>query len=513
VTATRDISPSSIQSRATATVAAITAVAAALRLYDIGGPSLWMDEASTAHYATVGWGAFVTLVSEAQGNMSLYYLLLRPWAALGDSEAMLRLPSAAFSIATVPLIYLLGKRLFGTKAGIWAAALLAVHANAVSYAQEARGYSLLIFLVVASWLFLLRLLERPAAFNCAGYVVTTVLTPYAHFFGVFTVGAQWVGLMAWPRRGELPWRRLLVCAAAIGLGLMPAAVYMLARSRGQLAWVAPTSASKVVHALAFVFGTIGGRSGGIAGPLTMAVVLLALGVSAREFARCWRTRAEPFRAYALAWSGLLLPFAVPVAISIFKPILEQRYLLVCLPFVIVLAASGVDRAKSGSWRGLLGFALIATALYWDGYHFVKERREDWRGVTQYVVANAQAGDAIVIYSPYQAPVVAYYRRRFDEQGRFPVQIYPLMHVPESQVRFKPRPAAQGFDRQLVDTIAGLGGEHARLWLVTDSAKPNSRKESFLARVRSAALLKYRKHDERSFERVQVSLYSEPVTRP
>jgi len=494
-------------------VAAITAVAAALRLYDIGGPSLWMDEAFTAHYATVGWDAFVTLVSESQGNMSLYYLSLRPWAALGDSEAMLRLPSAAFSIATVPLIYLLGKRLFGARAGIWAAALLAVHANAVSYAQEARSYSLLIFLVVASWWFLLRLLERPTALNCTGYVVTTVLAPYAHLFGVFTVGAQWVGLMAWPRRGELPWRRLLVCAAAVGLGLMPAVVYVLTRGRGQLAWVAPTSVSRVVHALAFLFGTIGGRSGGVAGPLTMAVLLFALGVSAREFIRSWRTRGEAFRACALAWSGLLLPFAVPVAISILKPILAPRYLLVCLPFVIVLAASGVDRIKATSWRGLLGFALVATALYWDGYHFVKEQRADWRSVTQFVVANAQAGDAIVIYGPYQAPTVAYYRRRFDERGRFPIQIYPLLRDPRSEVGFKPRPAVQGFDQQLVDTIESLGGEHARLWVVTHSAKPNSRQESFLSRVRNEALCKYRQHDERSFERVQVTLYSEPLERP
>ena len=53
-----------------------------------------------------------------QGNMTLYYFMLRAWVHIGDSEFMLRLPSMIFGVLTVVATYALAARLFGRLTGL-----------------------------------------------------------------------------------------------------------------------------------------------------------------------------------------------------------------------------------------------------------------------------------------------------------------------------------------------------------------------------------------------------------
>jgi uncharacterized membrane protein len=86
-------------------VAAISAAAAVPRLLFLGKESLWLDEGATVYFSQHCW-TFV------RPDMPLYYFLLHFWLFFGKSEFMLRLPSAVLSVATVPALYSLGKRLF-----------------------------------------------------------------------------------------------------------------------------------------------------------------------------------------------------------------------------------------------------------------------------------------------------------------------------------------------------------------------------------------------------------------
>ena len=59
----------------------------------------------------------------------------------GTSEVALRLPSALFGIALVPVAFAIGRRLGGQRAAVALAALVAVNPLLVYYSQEARGYA------------------------------------------------------------------------------------------------------------------------------------------------------------------------------------------------------------------------------------------------------------------------------------------------------------------------------------------------------------------------------------
>ena len=90
------------------------------------------------------------------------------WASLqlfGDSETAVRLPSALSGVAAIVLMYLLGAHLFGVGVGLAAAAVTAISPFALSYAQDARMYSLLLFLSV--WI-MLSLLAPPTRKEARG---------------------------------------------------------------------------------------------------------------------------------------------------------------------------------------------------------------------------------------------------------------------------------------------------------------------------------------------------------
>src|SRR5262249_20672485 len=87
------------------TILILTVVAAILRIVFLDSKSFWFDEGATAQRAVLPLVALLKVIASGRTNMSFYYLLLHGWVSLaGSSEFALRLPSALFSAATVPLV-------------------------------------------------------------------------------------------------------------------------------------------------------------------------------------------------------------------------------------------------------------------------------------------------------------------------------------------------------------------------------------------------------------------------
>ena len=116
--------------------------ATAFRLYRIASQSIWFDE---------GWSAFAAVQPTLRAafeadptNPPLYYLLLNlTTKGLGDSEFGLRVVSLLLGLLAIPLAYQLVRRQFDSRAGVFAAALVALSPLLWWAAQEARMYTLL----------------------------------------------------------------------------------------------------------------------------------------------------------------------------------------------------------------------------------------------------------------------------------------------------------------------------------------------------------------------------------
>jgi len=139
----------------------ILLLALALRLINISGHTLWYDEAFAVLFSEKGLDAMLygTLTPVAGGAADihplLYYMTLDGWMALfGQSPAVVRLWSVLLGVATVGVMCLLGRDLFGRNTGLAAAFITAVMPFHVQYSQEVRMYSLLaLLLMLCTWCF------------------------------------------------------------------------------------------------------------------------------------------------------------------------------------------------------------------------------------------------------------------------------------------------------------------------------------------------------------------------
>jgi uncharacterized membrane protein len=163
---------------------AILGLSLFLRIYDLSGESLWLDESISLRLAHKGFSAIIKNRA-ANVHPPFYFLLLRNWVALfGDSEFAMRSLSVLFGLAAVFMIYKVGSLFFDREVGLWSALLLATSKFHVQYSQEARAYGLMALLTLLSFYFFRRLGREPNRWISAGYVLSTALLAYTHVFGL-----------------------------------------------------------------------------------------------------------------------------------------------------------------------------------------------------------------------------------------------------------------------------------------------------------------------------------------
>src|SRR5438552_6344203 len=226
---------------------AIVAVGAVLRLHLLSKRDFWVDEAVSAYLARLPWRDFWQALWAFQANMGLYYLTLRGWLHLGDSETAIRGLSVLFGLAVIPATYLLGKRIFCEKAALASAALSAVNIFQIRYSQEARAYSLAMLLAVLLTYFFVRALEAPKRKRFwIAYALVGALGIYVHLYLYLVIAAHWLSL-GYRRLPQLPRGALFSAAACFILLTVPINAVILFGHRGQLNLVPRPSVQLVLE--------------------------------------------------------------------------------------------------------------------------------------------------------------------------------------------------------------------------------------------------------------------------
>lgn len=134
------------------------------RLFYIENESPWHDEALTVlHLDARPMGEFMRHAYELDPVprfSPLYYVAQYAWMRLcGHTVLSLRMFSVALGIASIALLYLIGRRLYSPGAGLMAALALSLSLVNVYYAQEIRFYAMAGLLVLLSMWALLRAMD------------------------------------------------------------------------------------------------------------------------------------------------------------------------------------------------------------------------------------------------------------------------------------------------------------------------------------------------------------------
>jgi mannosyltransferase len=393
--------------REAAALAAIVALGAALRFHSLGRESIWIDEAFSIRLASVPLGGIVAATG-LDGHPPLYLFLLHGWMGLfGTSEAAVRSLSAALGVAALPVIHLLGRRLFGVAGGLVAALLLAVNSYHIYYSQEARNYALLVLTTLLSWAAYERDGARRTRASGALYVAATVLMLYTHVYAGMVLLAQLghgVYTRLHDRADAASWRRFVVLNGVIAVCLLPwlgAPWTQLLRRQSDPRLTALKLARPTTAAIGTSFYQFAGS----------APVVCVLGAAAAlALFRGLRTGA-PVTVGLLLW--LLLPHAVPFAYSQFSvPVYITRSTIVSLPAFCLLAASALAALRGPARIALVAACALAAAWYQAGY-FQVTTKEQWREAAANVSEWAQPGEVVAFDVAYGRTGFAHYLRRQD----------------------------------------------------------------------------------------------------
>jgi len=413
-------------------LALILLLGAGLRFHGLGRESLWNDELQSQWISDLPMLSQVVRTALAQdGHPPLHDAILHfVQKDLGNSEALLRFPSAVAGVLAILALFFLGRQLYGTAEALLAAAFLAVLWCPLYYSQEARPYSLLLLAVLLASSFWVALLRRLSAGRSAGfglpaaYVACGLACCYLHHFGAGLVALQAVAtaLLLGRRLVSREGRPALAAYAALLLGYLPGIVYLLRQRRHSQswAWIAPPDLGSLVEYLKFLFNysrTI----------TAVAVVFLAIALVA-AWRRPEERRLGPLSPSIFLALWLVVPILAAAAVSYLTfPLLTSRNLIVCLPAAYLLVARGFTVVAAGTRLAALGgtaVLLLLVQLLWSHGYYSRPHKEQFREAVAWVVAedlpaeaSASPGGAVVLGRAYHAEYFDYYFARLGSQRR------------------------------------------------------------------------------------------------
>jgi 4-amino-4-deoxy-L-arabinose transferase-like glycosyltransferase len=327
----------------------------------------------------------------------------------GDSTILVRLPSLVLGTALIPLVYALGARVASVRAGLIAAGLIALGSFSVWYADEARAYATMMFLLALGAYGLLRAVRGDGARWWALWAVASCLALWSHYTALFVVlgMAGWV-VLAHPERR----RAALVAATGIAAGFAPWIPGFLNQRTNQVgiasieefAELTPTVPVSVPAKtlIGHPFFDLVDFPGWVGVALVGLAVAFVAGAA-------WRHRpARPERAALRADGTLILVLAVatPAGLLLYAAtgtsLWLPRNLSASLPFLSIVVAAVVAWASTRlpARAGAAGLAVLGTLFLLltvrsetDGY-----RRPPYREAARWVDRHA-APTAPVIEIP------------------------------------------------------------------------------------------------------------------
>lgn len=382
-------------------IAVIFATALGVRLYGLDGQTLECDElytipAATGHqyvylssepgaatsYMPITTSEYKRLMlpetghglSEVRGvlkrnvHLPFYFYIMHYWIGwFGNSEWILRFPSALFGALAAALLFVLGRELFNLFVGLISALFLTFSPEHIYFSQQARMYTLLMLLLVSSTYVLVLIGKRTTnRWLYVAYAVLSTAGLYTHYEYVFCLAAQVVYIWLVSKQGRQQWRHWLMTHAAVGLAFLPWVLISLAQKKTSpeiIAWVNGslpanivltefvTKTARLISVPELPFGWIS---------VLLTFVLLIAGVVALAAERNKLWLLSLWIAFPILGVVLMDNLLGTRAISI------TRYWLIVSPALYLLIAAGTDRIKQRPAKivivAILAGFLVAAAL-------------------------------------------------------------------------------------------------------------------------------------------------------
>jgi len=401
----------------------ILLIGIALRIYNLGKYNFWWDEILSIEIAKAMTFWNIAYFGYATAS-PLFYLLLRFWLHLGNSEFILRLLPFIFGVLSIPTIYLVGKELFDKKVGLISAFILAISPFHIYYSQELRTYSLVTFLALITIYYLVRILKKNKIFYWVGFITSTMLILYSHNIALFLMITVNCYFLLFYKKYKILWRNWLISQFIILLLYLP--------------WV------KIIFVQIWYAKALGCFQGIPTDYLTNFIQIFRifnLGYNAKEITHLliillflplflfgiWDEEKKEEIYLLLCW--LFIPIIMLTIFSnLMFPLYLVRVLIYISPAYYIIIAYGVSRLKLNKiylyfflfFSILVGFSLknhylnifpLPELPYRVGVH----PRKEFKLASDYINQNYQKGDIIGHTSEAtHLPFLYYHKKKLEE---------------------------------------------------------------------------------------------------
>jgi mannosyltransferase len=494
------------------TLLLLEAASVALRLESLARKPFWFDECFSVEVARIGCGNFLHLLWWREANMSLYYVLLRIWLHFGQSEFFIRSLSVLLAAATVPAIYWLATVLYDRRVGVIAAALFTFNAYSVRYSQEARSYALFVLLATVSSGFLVAGLREPSRGNRFGYIVVSILAVYAHFYALLMLAAHGLALGRLGGLGPSNVHRdpdlssqMRRAWKIIGIAVLPLLIFVAKTGAGPIRWIPRPGLHDLFE---FCEHLAGSSSWPLPAIYAVAGIAAAAPLGKHLLARAqdWQTWRCQF---LLVW--LLFPVALTVLLSLARPVFLARYMIFCLPPLLILVAAGLAQLRR-SWLRAVALAgillLCMQGIFFVYAHDFDSERDASGAATGFILDHTQPGDAVIFHiAETRVPYEFSRSMRAGEDTaspRFTAQLGPEIIFPHHAAGldyrdFTGKPAA--------DFLRTVAASHRRVWVMLMNNGPPGNPDPTTVMLTRALPESFPKVQRWQLARVEVRLYS------
>ena len=378
----------------------ILILALVLRLINLN-QSLWLDEAAQVIMSSKSFSFqwFGRVIGDF--HPPLFYLLSHFLLKVSKAEWFLRLPSVFSGVATVYLVFLIGKKFFNEKVALLTSLFLAISPFHIYYSQELRMYSLAAFLATLSTFFFLNS-------SWFGYFLVSTVLIYTHYLGGFLFLSHFFWVLFFGRSVFKKWLKTMILVFVFYLPWFPQLLKQLTSGLNLVkvlpGWKATASLSPAKAFPLTIFKFAAGRISFEDRQLYLAIIIVVLSFYFFLFYRVFR-RMKLKKLFLLNW--FLIPLFAGWLISFFIPLFQPfRFLFLIVPFEL-LVALGVLSLKRG-WRkialsGVLFINLSGLFFYYSNPSF---QRENWREATAFIQSQ-NPHDSVIIFkfsdafAPYQ----------------------------------------------------------------------------------------------------------------
>jgi uncharacterized membrane protein len=451
----------------------------ALRFWALGAKSLWGDEIislalATGHpwypspeemvniYKVDHYRAALSLAPtyfsqrlntllQADTQPPLYYFLLNIWLHLfGPSPVSLRSLSVLVSIASIPLIYTLGRRISSIDVGVYSALIFSVAPFQLAFAQHNRPYALLGFFTLFSTLAVVRICQGAGGWQwLLVYACVAIMGLYTQYLFIWNLVFHWILVGVSQRHNPrllLRWGIAQAFVGAVFLLWIPVFFEQMRwnREAASLTWFywasKPLSLSDAVLYLGrglalllsvgriegFCLAFTGGDNCRLDTLLTgffYIVPIIVLSICAWQFVTSLQRRTREKCAYSHAW-WLCIFWAIcilsgPIVIDVMfhsRTITMHRYLIAAsgpIYIAVAMAFTAVipSPLRVGIVSGFLVFLLTGSMLSLQGFSGTLIYKQGMKEVAQYLDRSVSDNDLILLLNPGPNPMdLAYYLR-------------------------------------------------------------------------------------------------------